>query len=192
MKQKHTFYRRKSTNKNSLRSAHLTTIILLEYCNQSTTTTTVQAHSFSRCAKVAPFCVGDLSLYLHVDDAGGFAQCCTRCGSRQEAARATVTPVPSAQTADRRHAPGRESAPRRPTGTEQGQERGVGTRCTTRPSSGTSHPPRWQAPSTLPWVDVPKISLEDIPARRLCREPQLVADGRILFFVVAANCGAAR
>ena len=84
----------------------------------------VQAHSFSRCAKVAPFCVGDFSLYLHVDDAGGFAKCCTRCGSRQEAARATVTPVPSARTANRRHAPGRESAPRRPTGTEQGQERG--------------------------------------------------------------------
>ena len=131
-----------------------------------------------------------------------------------------------------------------PTGTDDGQERGVGTRCTTRLSSGRTPLPRRQAPSTLPWtsmrclppgrgltaslasgrrsgtssisadqivdtapalpildvpvplvgeqlvdvlrffdtlcsvaeqvIDVPKISLEDILAQRLCREPQLV------------------
>ena len=31
----------------------------------------VQAHSFSRCAKVAPFCAGDFLLYLHVDGLDG-------------------------------------------------------------------------------------------------------------------------
>ena len=39
MKQKHTFYKRKSTKK-SLRPADLTIIILFEYYNHSTTTTT--------------------------------------------------------------------------------------------------------------------------------------------------------
>ena len=47
-------------------------------------------------------------------------------------------------------------------------------------------------------IDVPKISLEDIPARRLCREPQLVEQlvevptfaSYSSFF--AADCGAAR
>ena len=100
----------------------------------------VQAHSFSRCAKVAPFCVGDFSLYLHVDDVRASAQCCTRCGSRQEAARATVTPVPSARTGNRRDGPSREYAPQRPTGT--GQERGRGTSCTTRPRSGSAPLPK--------------------------------------------------
>ena len=38
VKQKHTFYLRKSTKKKSLRSAHLTTIILLQKFNHSTTT----------------------------------------------------------------------------------------------------------------------------------------------------------
>ena len=47
----------------------------------------VQAHSFSRCAKVAPFCVGDFSLYLQVDDARASAQCCTCCGSRRRRER---------------------------------------------------------------------------------------------------------
>ena len=36
----------------------------------------------------------------------------------------TVTPVPLSRTADRRHAPGRDSAPHRPNGTEQCQEQG--------------------------------------------------------------------
>ena len=36
---------------------------------------------------------------------------------------------------------GHVQPPRRPTGTDDGQERGVGTRSTTRPRSGASHPP---------------------------------------------------
>ena len=146
-------------------------------------------------------------------------------GDRQEAARATVTPVPSARTANRRHAPGRESAPRRPTGQSRARsgrwERGVlhgqvldhptpqvaGMDVDEVPATG-SRPDRlagvrfsstqWTRSSTprLPILDVPvpligeqlvdvlrffntlcpvpKISLEDIPARRLCRVPQLV------------------
>ena len=31
----------------------------------------VQAHSFSRCAKVAPFCADDFLLYLRVDGLDG-------------------------------------------------------------------------------------------------------------------------
>ena len=53
---------------------------------------------------------------------------CRRHRNRQEAERATVTPVPSSRTANRRHAPGRDSAPRRPKGTEHGQEQGGGER----------------------------------------------------------------
>ena len=80
---------------------------------------------------------------------GGLAQCCTRCESRQEAARTTVTPVPSAGTAYRRHAPGRDSAPRRPKGTEQGQERERGSSCTTRPNSGSASPPGGPASTSV-------------------------------------------
>ena len=193
----------------------------------------VQAHSFSRCAKVAPFCVGDFLLYLYVDDARASAQCCTRCGSRQEAARATVTPVPSARTANRRHALGRE--PRKQSRARSGGwERGVlhgqvpenptpqvagmdvhevpatGSRpdrlAGVRPQERVQQHPVDQIVDTAPAmpildvpvplmgeqlvdvlrffntlcpvaeqvIDVPKISLEDIPARRLCRVPQLV------------------
>ena len=40
----------------------------------------------------------------------------------------TVAPVPSSRTANRCHAPGRDSAPLSPTGTEDGQGRGGGSR----------------------------------------------------------------
>ena len=66
--------------------------------------------------------------------------------------RATVTPVPSSRTANRRHAPGRDSAPRRPKGTEHGQEQGGRkTRCTT-PRARRLLPPKRQAQCTSAWT----------------------------------------
>ena len=48
--------------------------------------------------------------------------------SRNEKAAATTQTVASARTSERRYGPGRESTPRRPTGTEHGQGRGRGER----------------------------------------------------------------
>ena len=72
--------------------------------------------------------------------------------ARGEAPSAPSSDALAARAAHAANAPGHVRAPRRPTGTDDGQEREVGTSCTTRPSSGRILLPRWQAPSTLPWT----------------------------------------
>ena len=66
----------------------------------------------------------------------------TRYGLREAEERATAPSVASPRAEDRRYGPGRESTPRRPTGTEHGQGQGGGARDELHGYAPDDAPPR--------------------------------------------------
>ena len=81
---------------------------------------------------------------------------------RHEKAAATTQTVATARASARRDGPGRVFSPRSPTGTNDGQGRGVGTRRTTRPSSRRTHP---QEPGTR-YHDLDDVSVPELGGSR--------------------------